>query len=138
MMRRSASLLVAVMCAVLFVGSLVRQADAWVQKDITLTNDDETAAIDCNGSTVSVGGDDNHLTIKGDCSKLKVSGDDNVIDAGSVKEIDVSGSDNTISVDTVAKISASGDDNTIRWTRGAAGKAPQISLKGKDNKINQK
>ena len=137
MNRRSAILFIAMICVLLFVGSLVHQAGAWVQKDIAFARNDEKAAIDCSGSTVSVRGDDNTLTLKGECNKLDVSGDDNVIIATTIKDLDVSGSDNTITVDTVSKISASGDDNTIKWTRGAAGKAPDISLKGKDNKISQ-
>jgi hypothetical protein len=137
MNRRSASLFVGMICVLLFVGGLVHQAAAWVQKDVTVTKNDEKATIDCNGGTVSVRGDDNILTIKGECNKVAVSGDDNVISATTIKDLDVSGSDNTITVDTVSKISASGDDNTIKWAKGAAGKAPDISLKGKDNKISQ-
>ena len=136
MKLHSASTFVALM-GLVFVCSLVQQAGAWGQKDVTLEKDDETATLDCNGTTVSVRGDDNRLTIRGECNKLAVSGDDNVISATNVKEVDVSGSDNTINVEIVGKISTSGDDNTIRWTRGVSGRAPEISQKGEDNKISQ-
>lgn len=135
---RSARFVVSTFCVLLIAANLSSRASGSSQgKDVTITKDDEIASIDCNGSTVTVGGDDNKLTLKGECSKLIVSGDDNVINAAAVKEIEVSGSDNVLTVETVAKISTTGDDNTIAWKSGVAGKAPEISLKGQDNKVAQ-
>jgi hypothetical protein len=103
-------------------------------KDITITKDDQTATLDCDG-TVTVRGNDNKLTIKGECKKVAVAGDDNKISGAVVNELEISGDDNNISVDTVEKITISGDDNNVVWKNGYKGNAPKISSKGKDNKI---
>ena len=134
---RSSTLPVAMTSVLMLVGGLIHQAGAWIQKDVTIEKNDDTAAIECSGNSVVVRGDDNKLTIKGECNRLTVSGDDNVISATTAQEVEVTGSDNTITVGTVGRISTTGDDNKIKWTRGVSGKAPVVSLKGNDNKIDQ-
>ena len=108
-----------------------------LEKDVTISKDHHTTSIDCGGGSVSVKGDDNKITLTGQCGKVSVSGEDNLIQITSAKEIEISGHDNNINVDTVAKIIAKGKDNNITWKNGVGGKTPEVTSKGDDNKIVQ-
>lgn len=135
MSLRSARFVLAILGAFLVAALLSHQASARGRaKDVTITKDDQTATLDCDGA-VTVRGNDNKLTITGECKKLAVSGNDNVITIKAVKEIEISGDDNNITVDLVDKIIVPGSDNNITWKTGARGNAPQISSKGNGNKI---
>ena len=127
--------IVVTLCALMIVTYLSISRAATPRQDIKISNDDQTATMDCGGKDVTVSGDDNKITLKGVCDKLTVGGDDNVITALQFSEVEVDGDDNVVTVDTVAKITADGDDNTISWKTGPPGKAPDISNKGSDNKI---
>jgi len=139
MSYRSLRFFLATLPVVLFAGQLSRPVTAGVLvKDVTISENDQNKTMDCSGSAVIVRGDDNNLTLQGDCKKLKVSGDDNHINARSLKEVEISGDDNVINVETVAKITTTGSDNNITWKSGADGKPPTISTKGEDNHVRQK
>jgi hypothetical protein len=121
-----------------FAYTLLDQGRATGQrKDVSVSGDDQTTTIDCNGNAVNVSGDDNNITIQGACSRLAVSGDDNTIIATTLNDVTVTGDDNTISVEAVARIIAIGDDNTITWKKGVGDKRPEISSKGDGNTIKQ-
>jgi hypothetical protein len=107
------------------------------EKDVTISKDHHTTSIDCGGGSVSIKGDDNKITLTGQCSKVSVSGEDNLIQVASAKEVEITGHDNNINVDTVARITAKGKDNNIMWKNGVGGKTPEVSSKGDDNKILQ-
>ena len=132
---RKTRLIVVTLCALMFATYLSITRAATPRQDIEITKGDQTATMDCSGKDVRVSSDDNKLTLRGVCDKLTVQGDDNIITALHFNEVEVDGDDNILTVDTVAKIAADGDDNTITWKTGPAGKAPDISNKGSDNKI---
>lgn len=132
---RTARFVFAILGLFLVAALLTDQATARVRaKDVTITKDDQTATLDCDG-TVTIRGNANKLTIKGECKKVVVSGDDNNISISLVSELEVSGDDNNVSVDIIEKVVVSGDDNNISWKSGPKGNAPKISSKGNDNKI---
>jgi len=123
----------------LAAGQLPRYGTAGVLvKDVTISANDQTTTIDCSASSVVVHGEDNNLTLRGECKKLKVTGNDNRINAITVNEVEVSGDDNVINVETVTTITTTGDDNNISWKSGAGGEPPKISTKGDDNHIRQR
>jgi hypothetical protein len=135
---RSARLTVALLFVFVFGGSLLLQAGARrAAGDLTIDKNEQTTTIECKSDAVNVKGERNKLTLTGDCTKVTVSGHDNVITATSVKELDVPGHDNSITLDLVGKITTPGDDNNIVWKNGMEGKAPEITGKGKDNKVAQ-
>jgi len=135
---RSARLTVALLFVFVFAGTLFLQVSAWgAARDVTIDKNEQTTTIECKSDAVNIKGERNKLTLTGDCTKVTVGGHDNVITASSVKELDVPGHDNSITLDLAGKITASGDDNNIVWKNGLEGKAPDISGKGKDNKITQ-
>jgi hypothetical protein len=67
---------------------------------------------------VVVNGNENNLTIKGECSKLYVPGNKNIIN-----------------VEAVAVIDTLGNKNTVTWEKGIDGKKPSIRNLGTKNKI---
>lgn len=136
MSLRSARFVFAILGVLILAALWSHQANAWGRfKDVTITKDDQTATLDCDGSVVTVRGKDNKLTINGECKKVAVSGDDNTITIKATKDLEISGNDNNITVDAVDKIVVPGDDNNIIWKTGARGTAPLISSKGNGNKI---
>src|SRR5262245_8748806 len=138
MNHRFARFSLAMISIIALAGFLVHRANArGLPKDITVDKSDQTTTIACNRDSIHDKSDHKQMTLPGECTKLDVSGDDNVINAATVIELEVSGDDNNITLDAAAKIKADGDDNNITWKKGVGGKAPDISSKGDDNKIKQ-
>ena len=105
--------------------------------DIVISEDDQNRTIDCNRSAIIVTGNDNRLTLTGECRRLTVDGDDNDINAAAVTEVAISGDDNAIRLETVGKIVTRGDDNSVTWTSGVGNRQPEVSDSGDDNAIRQ-
>jgi hypothetical protein len=87
-------------------------------KEIVIIQNELTKTIHCQGDDVTVKGNKNELTIKGECSRLYVMGNKNIIN-----------------VEAVAKIETPGNKNTVIWENGIDGKKPSISNLGTKNKI---
>ena len=87
-------------------------------KKIVIDKNEQTKTIHCEGDVVIVKGNQNELTIKGECSSLYVPGNKNIV-----------------YVEAVAKIDTLGNRNTVTWEKGIGGKKPSISNLGTDNKI---
>jgi len=79
----------------------------------------QTASLDCAGHTAAIIGNDNILTIGGNCSSLGLSGSGNKI---------------TIQFAPGARIQFVGANNTINWTT-TDGKPPKVSSVGSGNTI---
>lgn len=138
-MKLRSAWLIVLAGALLWSGDMSYRASAQQApgRDVTVDKDGQMTIIDCNATAVLVTGDDNKITMKGQCYKLTVTGDDNQITGATVNEVTVSGDDNTVSVDAVAKITTSGDDNKVHWKAGIAGKRPEISNTGDDNDLKE-
>lgn len=87
-------------------------------KKIVIDKNELTKTIRCDGDDVIVRGNQNELTIKGECSSLYVPGNKNIV-----------------YVEAVAKIDTPGNKNTVTWEKGIDGKKPSISNLGTDNTI---
>ena len=135
---RTARLTVTTLCMFVVAAMLSSPARAGGKgMDVTISKDEQMATIACDGNAVTVRSKDNILILTGDCVKLTVAGDVNSVRAMAVTEVALTGSYNTIIVDTATKITISGHDNTVTWKTGAGGKPPDISNKGKDNRVRQ-
>jgi hypothetical protein len=87
-------------------------------KKIVIYDNELTKTIHCQDDEVIVNGNENELTIKGECSRLYVPGNKNII-----------------KVEAVAAIDTPGNKNTVSWEKGIEGKKPSIRNLGTDNKI---
>jgi hypothetical protein len=87
-------------------------------EDVKVLTDNGEDVVDCRGRRVSVLGDGNRLTLRGECPDVMVAGDRN-----------------TLSVEIATLISLNGDDNRLTWTRAAAGSEPRIKMPGARNRV---
>jgi DUF3060 family protein len=69
---------------------------------------------------VEVNGNDNSVTLTGDCKSINVSGANNKVKAEGVATIDVTGS-----------------GNEVTWKRAVGGKKPKVNRTGVNNKVTQ-
>lgn len=86
-------------------------------------------AVACDGGDVSVSGKANTVTITGHCTRVTVSGFENIVEAESATKVSASGFDNVVKVENAAEITASGFDNRVTYRAGD----PQIANHGADN-----
>ncbi|MHA7632485.1 DUF3060 domain-containing protein [Corallococcus sp. M7] len=86
-----------------------------------VTGNEETATHACKpGSTVEITGNDNTVTLTGEC-----------------KSVTVNGNDNKVKVEATGAISVTGTTNAVTWKRGLGKSKPKVSRTGVDNKITQ-
>jgi hypothetical protein len=88
-----------------------------------LDANDSSYSYHCGGDDwVAINGNNNSITIEGDCS-----------------EIEVTGSHNKVSAESVATIRVTGNDNDVRYTSAPAGKArAAVKNRGKANTIRKR
>jgi hypothetical protein len=71
-------------------------------------------------------------------SEVEISGNDNEITlTGECKSVSVSGANNKVKVDAVAAINVTGANNTVAWKRVVGGKKPKVTRNGANNKVTQ-
>jgi hypothetical protein len=79
---------------------------------IVVGNNQQVKTIECEGRAVSVSGNGNKLTLKGQCGPISVGGNENILHVGATTRIDTSGNRNVVTyrelVDDKAPIVTSG------------------------------
>lgn len=86
------------------------------------------------GSSLSIGGIEQHRTVICDQGSVSVSGITNTVEIqGSCANVSVSGMDNIVTVDSAQTITASGFDNQVTYRDGN----PEISKSGRGNTVEQ-
>lgn len=91
-------------------------------KNVLAVNENEqTKAIDAAGRDVTINGNRNKLTLRGECHALTLSGNGN-----------------TVEVETVTSISLPGNHNQVAWGKAAGGEKPQITDLGNGNSVTRR
>ena len=90
--------------------------------ELVIGDNDKVLSHECTGDTVvKVVGNENKITLTGDCAKVDVTGNKNAID-----------------IDATVAISVMGNKNAVTWARMIDGKKPKISNLGSKNSISRK
>jgi hypothetical protein len=96
---------------------LASAADSFV-----IAENDRTVAYACTpGAMVSLAGNGNRVTLRGDCGSVSVAGNGN-----------------TVTAEGVRAISIAGNRNTVTWQRGAGREAPKVSDTGTGNRVSRR
>jgi hypothetical protein len=87
-----------------------------------IAENDRTVAYACTpGASVSLAGNGNKVTLRGDCGGVNVAGNDN-----------------TLTIEGVRTISVAGNRNTVTWQRGAGRDPPRVDNTGNGNRISRR
>lgn len=88
---------------------------------ITIMDNGKTVTHACTGTTVvKVMGNQNKVTLTGECARVEVLGNENQVIA-----------------EAAGEISVMGNANTVAWERGVGGKDPAVSNLGTRNKVSK-
>lgn len=87
-------------------------------KDVVIVSNNIDAAFTCSGNNCSVAGNNCTIKLRGNCSKLTITGNNNEVES-----------------ESVAQVSISGNNNTVTWKSGI--QAPQLHVIGINNETGE-
>ncbi|MEO5821309.1 MAG: DUF3060 domain-containing protein [Vicinamibacteraceae bacterium] len=87
---------------------------------ILVPTNQQVKTMECEGRAVSVQGNGNRLTLKGQCGPVTVGGNENILDVGSTTRIDTSG-----------------NRNVVKYRELVNDKAPVVSSGGTGNRVSK-
>jgi hypothetical protein len=87
---------------------------------ILVPTNQQVKTMDCDGRAVSVQGNGNRLTLKGQCGPVTVGGNENILDIGSTTRIDTSG-----------------NRNVVKYRELVNDKAPVVTSGGSGNRVSR-
>jgi hypothetical protein len=87
---------------------------------ILVPTNQQVKTMDCDGRAVSVQGNGNRLTLRGQCGPVTVGGNENILDVGSTTRIDTSG-----------------NRNVVRYRELVNDKAPVVTSGGTGNRVSR-
>ena len=87
---------------------------------ILVPTNQQVKTMDCDGRAVSVQGNGNRLTLKGQCGPVTVGGNENILEVGSTTRIDTSG-----------------NRNVVKYRELVNDKAPVVTSGGTGNRVSK-
>ena len=87
---------------------------------ILVPTNQQVKTMDCDGRAVSVQGNGNRLTLRGQCGPVTVGGNENILDVGATTRIDTSG-----------------NRNVVRYRELVNDKAPVVTSGGTGNRVSK-
>lgn len=122
----------------LFVAAALSASTAFA--DGLVANNKQTRTIDCGkDGVVMIAGNDNTITLKGQCKLVQIPGNNNKVTVAGSALISADGNDNKVDVAAVDAISLNGSHNKIVWGKTISGDdEPDVSMWGDDNEVKKK
>lgn len=118
--------------AILMIGASTSHAETRVLK-----GNHKSFSINCaKHGNVEVFGNHLKVTLKGNCSKLVVSGNHATV-KGSAKSVMIPGNHCKVALNATDEINVPGNENTVTWTKSSAEAGPSISNLGNKNTIDK-
>jgi Protein of unknown function (DUF3060) len=104
-----------------------------------LSGDGSTQTMKCKNDALTVNGNQNLVTITGNCKSVTVNGDTNKVSfKGKVGELIVNGEHNTVIGATLGKVSTNGSSNVVTWSKSLSGSQPSTTIKGTGNTVKKR
>jgi hypothetical protein len=104
----------------------------------TVVDNNTRGTFECrSGDDGEILGNNNHLTVKGTCRRLRLAGNDNEVRVeGSVERIEAPGNHNNARVEgAVQRIDAAGNHNQVVWSASQNPKRPRLNSPGTGNDL---